>query len=399
MSLDLSDMWNLTDEQKLIIESIKKVCEKYDESYWRRLNQLREFPEDFVCELERLGLAALPVPSEYGGPSLGLKEAVLVLEEINAHGGNSQPLHGQYYLLFLLSKFASKELKERYLPSIVAGRTRFQTLALTEPEVGSDILKIKTIARKQSNKYVIRGHKIFISRVLQTDIMLVVARTKTIEEVEHKTDGLTLFIVNVKEAIKEGKLIVNKINTAINSQTFELFFDDLSIPEDNIIGEENNGFKYLLQVLNPERILVAAECIGDARWFLEKSINYAKNRVVFNKPIGSNQGIQFPIASLYAKLLTAGNFVWKAANIYDEIGDLNSDIVGKYANVAKFISSECSTEAGNIALDVYGAYGMTEDAGIIRKLLENRLYRIAPISQNLVLGYIAHNILDLPRSF
>ncbi|MEM0116976.1 MAG: acyl-CoA dehydrogenase family protein [Conexivisphaerales archaeon] len=399
MIIDMYDTRDLNDEQKLIIESVRRVCSKYNEDYWKKINQLKTFPEDFIRELEELGLLGLPIPKEYGGPSLGLREATLVLEEINANGGTSQHLHGQYYLLFVLSKFGNEKIKEEYLPRLAEGKLRLQTLALTEPEVGSDIVKIKTVATKQSNKYIITGHKIFISRVLQTDLMLVVARTKQLKEVRRKTDGLSLFIVDVKKAVKDGTLKVNKINTVINSETYELFLDGLTVPEEHLVGNENEGFRHLLEVLNPERILVSAECIGDARWFLSKSVDYAKIRVTFDRPIGSNQGIQFPLAIVYAKILAASNIMWQAAKVYDSTNEKNTNIIGKYANIAKFIASDCSTEAANIAMDTFGAYGMTEDAGIVRKLMENRLYRIAPISQNLVLSYIAHNILGLPRSF
>lgn len=390
----------LNEQQVMIIDLVSKVCERYDERYWRRLAEENLYPDDFVNEISKLGLSSIPIPKEYGGPSLGLREASLVLEEINAGGGNAQPFHGQYYMLFMLSRFASDELKKEYLPKIADSKLRLQSFALTEPESGSDTTKIKTFARKSNDKYIINGHKIFISRVLQSDLMLLVARTKEYDPREKK-DGITIFLVDLKKAINKRQIEVRKINTVMNSQTYELFISDLEVSEGNVVGEVDKGFYYLLHVLNPERVLIASECIGDARWFISKSVEYAKQRVVFDKPIGANQGIQFPIASVYAKMLAASSITWTAANYYDKhVNDkFDSKIMGSYANIAKYLASECSFEAANVAMDVYGGYGMVKETEIARKMLENRLYRIAPVSQNLVLSYIAHDVLELPRSY
>lgn len=397
----------LSDEQALIVRTVRKLLAKYDSRYWRKLDRDNGYPSELFKEIQSLGLASIPIPNEYGGPGLGAREASLVLEEINASGGNAQHFHGQYYLLFLISKCASQELKEKYLPAIAKGSLSLQSLGLTEPEAGSESTKIKTFARKDGGDYIISGHKIFISRVLQSDLMLLVTRTTPYDKVEKKTEGLTLFLVDLKRAA--GSIEVQNIRTAINSQTFELFINDLKVPASNVIGEVGSGFKYLLNVLNPERILIAAECIGDARWFIERSISYAKKRVVFNRPIGSNQGIQFPIASVYSKLLAAEGVTWRAATMYDESSQLDvqenteeqssAKQIGKYANIAKYLASECSTEAGSVAMDVHGGYGMSEEMDIERKFMENRLYRVAPVSQNLVLSYIAHSVLALPRSY
>ena len=368
--------------------------EKYDAAYWRGLASKGEYPEEFVKETEELSFASIPIPKEYGGSGLGLREASLVLEEINALGGSSQPFHGQYYLSYVFSKFASQLLKEKYLTQMTGGKLRMQAFALTEPEAGSDSTRIKTLAHKSGDHYVINGHKIFISRVKHSDLMVLVARTTPYEKVEKKVDGITLFLVDLRDA--KG-MDVHEIKTMINTQTCEVFIKDLKVPTENVIGEPDQGFRYLLRVLNPERILIAAECVGDARWFVEKSVDYAGRRVVFGKPIGTNQAIQFPIAQVYANLLAAETITWQAATMYDNGADEKE--LGKYANIAKYLAAECSTKAADAAMDIYGGYGMTTDMDIERKFKENRLYRIAPVSQNLVLGYIGHNVLGLPRSY
>ncbi|MDH2901570.1 MAG: acyl-CoA/acyl-ACP dehydrogenase [archaeon] len=396
----------LSDEQAVIVRTVRKVLEKYDSRYWRKLDRDSGYPEDLFKEIQSLGLASIPISNKYGGPGLGVREAALILEEINASGGNSQHFHGQYYLLFLLSNCADERIKQKYLPAIARGELRLQSFALTEPEAGSESTKIKTFARKEGDHYVVNGHKIFISRVRQSDLMLLVARTTSIDKVEKKTDGITLFLVDLQEGLEQ--IEVQNIRTAINSQTSELFINDLKIPSSNVIGEVGSGFKYLLEVLNPERILIASECIGDAKWFIEKTVSYAKKRIVFNRPIGANQGIQFPIASVYSKLLAAERITWHAATIYDERWRSSSEAsesatnpkeIGKYANIAKYLASDLSTEAGSLAMDVHGGYSMSEEMDIERKFMENRLYRVAPVSQNLVLSYIAHSILDLPKSY
>jgi acyl-CoA dehydrogenase len=378
----------------MMLESVDKLMEKFDESYWGKLDREGLYPSDFVESMERQGLGAVPLSKDYGGPGLGVFDSSLILEEINAMGGNSQPFHGQYYLLFALQKFASKSMKERYLPKIAKGELRLQSLALTEPEAGSESTKIKTSARRVGDHYVVKGHKVFISRIENSDLMVLVARTTPYDKAEKKTDGITLFLVPLDDihGMKSSRL-----EMMFNSQTYELFIDELKVPTENVIGEEGKGFGYLLSILNPERILLSAECIGDSRWFIQKSVDYAKQRVVFGKPIGSNQGIQFPIAEAYAKLLAADGVKSTAAELFDSGAD--DKVVGEYANASKFLSSECSWEAANVAMDVYGGSGLAVANHIERKFRETRLYRVAPISNNLVLSYLGEHVLGLPRSF
>ncbi|MDE1854021.1 MAG: acyl-CoA/acyl-ACP dehydrogenase [Thaumarchaeota archaeon] len=378
----------------MMLDSVDGLMAKYDEAYWGKLDRESAYPDEFVRAMEKQGLAAVPVPKEYGGPGLGVLDASLILEEINAMGGNSQPFHGQYYLLSAISKFASAEMRERYLPKIAAGELRLQSLALTEPEAGSESTRIKTSAEKKGGAYVVKGHKVFISRIENSDLMVLVARTTPYEKVEKKTEGISLFLVPLENI--QG-MESHRLEMMFNSQTYELFIDELKIPGESLIGEEGKGFRYLLSLLNAERILLSAECIGDARWFVEKSVEYAKQRVVFGRPIGSNQGIQFPIAEVYAKLLAADKVRTTAAELYD--GGAEADAVGEYANASKYLASECSWQAANVAMDVYGGSGMAVANHIERKFRETRLFRVAPISNNLVLSYLGERVLGLPRSF
>ncbi|MDG6898599.1 MAG: acyl-CoA/acyl-ACP dehydrogenase [Nitrososphaerota archaeon] len=384
----------MSDEQRLMLDSVDRLMEKYDEAYWGRLEANRSYPDEFVKAMEGQGLAAVPVSKEYGGPGLGVLDASLILEEINAMGGNSQPFHGQYYLLFALSRFASASMKEKYLPKIASGELRLQSLALTEPEAGSETTRIKTSAERRGDSYVVKGHKVFISRVENSDLMVLVARTTPYEKAEKKTDGISLFLVPLDKV--EG-IESHRVEMMFNSQTYELFIDELKVPVESLIGEEGKGFRYLLSILNPERILLSAECIGDSRWFVEKSVEYAKQRVVFGRPIGSNQGVQFPIAEVYAKLLAADRVRTTAAELFDSGGD--DKAVGEYANASKYLASECSWQAANVAMDVYGGSGLAVGNHIERKFRETRLFRVAPISNNLVLSYLGEHVLGLPRSF
>ena len=384
----------LSDEQRLIVSTIVELSRKFGEDYWQRLDSEKKYPSEFVAEMGRLGMAGLAIPKEFGGAGYGVREASLVLEEINSGGGNAQPFHGQYYLSFMVSKFASQHSKEKYLPGLASGKLKMQTFALTEPEAGSESTKIKTSAEKRGDGYVIKGHKVFISRLEHTDLVVLAARTTPYRSAQKKTDGISLFLVELK-GVKGFEM--HRIETMFNSQTYEVFIDGLEIPRENLIGEEGRGFGYILDVLNPERILLASECIGDARWFVQKSVEYAKSRVVFDKAIGSNQGVQFPIADVYAKLLAAEKVRWAAAEMYDAGADERS--VGELANTSKYLASECSWQAANVAMDVYGGAGMAVSNHVERKFRETRLYRVAPVSQNLVLAYIAHSVLGLPRSY
>lgn len=384
----------MSDEQKMILASVRALMEKFDETYWGKIDGEGAYPSEFVEKMEESGLAAAPVPKEHGGPGLGLSDSTLILEEINAMGGNCQPFHGQYYLLFALTRFASQRMRQRYLPRIAKGELRLQTLALTEPQSGSDSTSISTLAERKGDSYHVRGHKVFISRVEQSDLMMLVARTTPLEDVKKKTDGISLFLVHLAEA----KGIERKrLEMMFNSQTYELFIDDLVIPAGNLIGQEGEGFRYLLHVLNPERVLLASECIGDARWFIEKSVEYAKARVVFGRPIGSNQGVQFPIADVYANMLAASGVRSAAAELFDSGAE--ERVVGEYANAAKYLGSECSWRAANVAMDVYGGAGLAVGNHVERKFRETRLYRVAPVSNNLALGYLGEHVLGLPRSY
>lgn len=384
----------LTDDQRLILSTVDGLMTRFGEEYWERLDSEGEYPQDFVKELEKMGLAAAAIPAEYGGAGYGIKESSLILEEINAKGGNAQPLHGQFYLSFVLSRGGSPGMKEKYLRPIAEGKLRMQSFALTEPEAGSESTRIKTSAKRDGSKYVIDGRKIFISRVEQTDLMVLAARTKPYDSVTKKTDGITLFLVDMRVARGIEK---RRIETMFNSQTYELAIEGLEVPEENVIGEVDKGFSYMLQVLNPERLLIASECIGDAKWFIEKGASYSKERIVFGRPLAANQGVQFPLAEAYCRLAAADRLRWAGIELYD--GGAPPSEVGAYANMAKYLAAESSWQAANVAMDIYGGYGVAVGTHIERKFRETRLYRVAPISQNLALAYVAEQVLGLPRSY
>ncbi len=385
----------LDDERRMLVQSVEGLMEKYGESYWSGLEKRSGYPSELVKDFAEMGFFSIPVPKEYGGSGLGITEASLVLEEINASGGNAQPFHGQYYLSWIFSKFASKELKEKYLPGLATGALKMQTMSLTESEAGSETARIKTFAKREGDHYIVNGEKVFSSRVEQSDLMVLVARTQDYESVERKTDGISTFLVDLRES---SGIESKKIDTMFNSQTYQLYFNDLEIPEENLIGGEGKGFRQLLYALNPERILLSSESIGDARWFIGRSVEYASRRNVFGRPIGMNQGVQFPIARAYAMLRGAESVRWDAATMYDSNNYEIKDI-GELANTAKYLAAECAWEAANVAMDTYGGYGLAVDTGIERKFREARLYKVAPISHNLILAYLAHNVLDLPKSY
>ncbi len=368
--------------------------DRFGPDYWKDLEEHEAYPEAFVKEFEAQGFGSLLIPREHGGAGGSLSDAARVVEEIHARGGNAQPFHGQYYLSFLMSRFASAALKEKYLAPVARGQLRMQSFALTEPKSGSDLTRISTTARREGDRYIIRGNKVFISRVEQSDLMVLVARTAEPQAGAKRTEGLSLLLVDLREA--KG-LERTRIRTMFNSQTYELFLNDLEVPAPNLIGEEGRGFDALLHVLNPERVLIASECLGDARWFVDRATEYAKSRVVYGRPIGANQGVQFPIADAYARLVAADLVRWEAAWLYES--DARPPEVGALANLAKYLASECSWRAGNVAMDVFGGYGMARDMHVERKLRETRLYQVAPVPNNLVLSYVAHNVLGLPRSY
>jgi alkylation response protein AidB-like acyl-CoA dehydrogenase len=382
------------EEENLILRAVDELMNKYDEKYWLEKDQKREFPKEFLEEFMELGLGSILIPKEYGGAGKRVSLACEILYNINLKGGNSYFVHGHYYNTALLVKHAGKNIREKYFKEIANG-AKVLSMALTEPEVGSDTTKIKTLAEKEGDKYVIKGHKIFISRVKYTDFMIVVARTTPYDKVEKKTDGITLFLVDLREG-KEG-IEMREIRTMSNTDAYELFIDNLKVPKENVIGEVGKGFYHLLDLLNAERFMIASEMIGNAEWFIKKAVEYAKSRIVFGKPIGSYQGVQFPLAEVYAKLSALKAYYNEGLRLLDEGIDVK--IIGNYANISKYLASEIAWEAGNIAMDVFGGYGYAIELGIERKLRETRLYKVAPISQNLVLAYIAHHILGLPKSY
>ena len=384
--------FNLTEEQLQIREEIRKVCREFSDSYWREVDRKREYPDAFVRKLTELGWLAAPIPEQYGGSGLGITESSIILEEINRAGGNATACHAQMYTMGTLLKHGSDEQKQRYLPKIARGELRLQAFAVTEPNAGSETTRIQTTAARKGDKYVVHGQKIFISRVLQSDLMLLLARTTPYDELKDKSRGLSVFIVDLREA--KGKMEVKPLDIMINHHTNTLFFDGLEIPAENLIGEEGMGFRYIIDGWNAERVLVAAEAIGDGRWFIERAAKYAGERVVFGRPIGANQGIQFPIAQAYARIEAADLVRYQAATKFDR-----NERCGAEANMAKLLASEAAWEAANACLTTHGGYGFAVDYDVERKFRETRLFTVAPVSNNLVLAYLGQHVLGMPRSY
>jgi len=370
---------------------IDTICADYPDTYWREVDDARRYPEEFVDALTGTGCLGALVPEEFGGLGLGLGDASVLLEGINANGGNAGPVHAQLYTMGSLLRHGSEEQKRRYLPDIAAGKVRLQAFGITEPTAGSDTTRIRTTATRTDDGYVINGQKVFISRVQHSDLMLLLARTSRREDVERKVDGLSLFIVDLREA--DG-VELRPLRTMVNHETNEVFFNDVHVPADALIGEEGRGFRYVLDGMNAERILIAAECVGDGRWFVRRAARYASDRVVFDRPIGRNQGVQFPIAQAHVHIEAADLMRWKAADLFDA-----GRPCGAEANMAKLLASNASWEAADVALQTHGGYGLTAEYDIERKFRETRLYRVAPISSNLVLSYIGEHVLGMPRSF
>jgi acyl-CoA dehydrogenase len=373
-----------------IRNAVREVCAKYPGEYWRDLDQRREYPEAFVKELTDLGWLAALIPEQYGGGGLGITEASVILEEINRSGGNAGVCHAQMYIMGILLRHGSEEQKQRYLPKIATGELRLQAFGVTEPNAGSETTRIETTAVRKGDKYIINGQKIFTSRARQSDIMLLLARTTPYDELTDRTMGLSTFIV--REA--GSSIQVQPLELMINHHTNVVFLDNVEVPVENLIGEEGKGFRYIIDSWNAERILIAAESIGDGRWFVEKAVNYANQREVFGRPIGTNQGVQFPIAKAYAHIEAADQVRWKAASLFD-----SSQKCGPEANMAKLLASEASWEAANVCLDTHGGYGFAVEYDVERKFRESRLYMVAPINNNLVLAYLSQNVLGLPRSY
>jgi acyl-CoA dehydrogenase len=384
--------FNLTQEQTQIREEIRKVCREFPDVYWREIDSKREYPEAFVRKLAELGWLAALIPEEYGGTGLGVTEASIILEEINRSGGAATACHAQMYTMGTLLRHGSREQKERYLPKIASGQLRLQAFGVTEPNAGSESTRIQTTAIRAGDKYIINGEKIFISRVLQSDLMLLLARTTPYEELKDKTKGLSVFLVDLREA--KGKLEVKPLDLMINHHTNALFFDRVEVPVENLIGEEGMGFRYIIDGWNAERILVAAEAIGDGRWFVERAAKYASERTVFGRPIGSNQGIQFPIAQAYARIEAADLVRYQAATKFDR-----KEKCGAEANMAKFLASEAAWEAANACLTTHGGYGFAVEYDVERKFRETRLLTVAPVSNNLVLAYLGQHVLGMPKSY
>jgi acyl-CoA dehydrogenase len=372
---------------------VRSLCKAYPDAYWRELDAQRAYPEAFVRALTDAGYLAALIPEEYGGSGLGVIEASIILEEVNRSGANAGACHAQMYTMGTLLRHGSDAQKRAYLPKIASGELRLQAFGVSEPTTGSDTTQMKTMATRKGDKYVIRGQKIWISRAEHSDLLLLVVRTTPIEDVKKRTDGLSILLVDIREAVGHG-LTIRPIRTMMNHATTELFFDDLEVPADALVGDEGKGFRYLIDGLNAERILIAAECIGDGRWFIERAARYAKDRVVFGRPIGQNQGIQFPIARAHVNVEAADLMRFRAAELFDR-----GEPCGAEANMAKLLAADASWEAANVTVQTYGGFGFAEEYDIERKFRETRLYQVAPISTNLILGYVAEHVLGLPRSY
>ncbi|MEM7541233.1 MAG: acyl-CoA dehydrogenase family protein [Pseudomonadota bacterium] len=374
-------------------DTIKKVCDDHPGEYWREKDRIRQYPTEFVKALTDLGLLASLIPEEYGGSGLPLAIGVEILKAIHEFGGNAAACHAQMYTMGTVLRHGSDEQKETYLPGIASGELRLQAFGVTEPGAGTDTTSITTNAVRDGDEYVVNGQKIWTSRAEHSDLMVLLARTTPKEDVKKKSEGLSVFLVDMRETLNKG-MTISPIRTMINHSTTQVFFDDMRIPATSLIGEEGKGFRYILSGMNAERILIAAECIGDARWFVKKASDYAKERVVFGQPIGRNQGIQFPIAKAFAQMEAADAVLDKAARMYDA-----GENPGTYANMAKMLASEASWEAGDVCMQTYGGFAIAEEYDVERKFREARLYRIAPISTNLVLSFIGEHELGMPRSY
>ena len=386
-------MTRLDHDHHEIREAIRDLCADFPATYFREVDEQRAYPEAFVDALTKAGWLAALIPQEYGGSGLNLVETSVIMEEINRSGGNSAACHGQMYNMGTLLRHGSSEQKASYLPRIASGELRLQSMGVTEPTTGTDTTRIKTTAVRKGDRYIVNGQKVWISRVQHSDLMILLARTTPLAEVTKKSEGMSIFIVDLREAIGQG-LDVRPIRNMVNHETNELFFENLEIPAENLIGEEGKGFKYILDGLNAERALIAAECIGDGYWFIDKVTRYANERIVFGRPIGQNQGVQFPIAKAFVNVEAASLMRYKACELFDA-----GKPCGAEANMAKMLAADASWEAANACLQFHGGFGFAADYDVERKFRETRLYQVAPISTNLILSYVAEHILGLPRSF
>jgi len=386
-------MGSASDSHQDIRDAIRDLCTQFPGSYFRAIDEKRGYPEAFVDALTKAGWLAALIPQEYGGSGLGLTEASIIMEEINRSGANSGACHGQMYNMGTLLRHGSDEQKRRYLPKIASGELRLQSMAVTEPTTGTDTTKIRTTAVRKGDRYVVDGQKVWISRVQHSDLMILLARTTSLDRVTKRSEGMSVFIVDLREAIGHG-MSVRPIANMVNHETNELFFDHLEIHAENLIGEEGKGFKYILDGLNAERTLIAAECIGDGYWFIDRVTAYAKERIVFGRPIGQNQGVQFPIARAWVNVEAANLMRFKACALFDA-----HEPCGAEANMAKLLAADASWEAANACLQFHGGFGFAAEYDVERKFRETRLYQVAPISTNLILSYVAEHVLGLPRSF
>jgi acyl-CoA dehydrogenase len=389
----MSDINPFAQQHTDIRQGVRAVCQTFNSAYWQHLEESSGYPEEFVQALTQAGWLAALIPADFGGAGVGLVEASVILEEINRSGANSGACHAQMYTMGALLRHGSPEQQRHYLPQIASGDLRLQSFGVTEPTSGTDTTKIKTFAEKRGDTYIINGQKVFISRVQHSDLMLLLARTTPLLQVKKKTEGLSVFLVDLRDSQHNG-LTIRPIRNMVNHETNELFFDNFAVPAANLIGDEGNGFSYILDGMNAERILIAAECIGDCYWFLDKARQYANERIVFDRPIGQNQGIQFPIAQAYAHVRAADLMRYEAARLFDA-----GQPCGAEANLAKLLAADASWEAANVCLQTFGGFGFAAEYDVERKFRETRLYQVAPISTNLILSYLAEHTLGLPRSF
>ena len=381
------------EEIRAIRESVSALCSDFPGEYWREKDHELAYPSEFVKALTEAGFLSALIPEQYGGSGLGLRHAAAIMEEIHKSGCNGAACHAQMYIMGTVLRHGNEAQKDQWLPAIASGELRLQAFGVTEPTSGTDTLSLRTTATRDGDYYVINGQKVWISRAEHSDLMLLLARTTPKDQVKKKGEGLSVFIVDMREAIGNG-LEIRPIRAMINHATTEIFFDNLKVPAENLIGEENKGFRYILDGMNAERVLIAAECIGDSRWFINKAVNYANERNVFGGPIGRNQGIQFPIAKAYAATEAADMMVKKAARLFDA-----GNSIGPDANMAIYLAAEASWMAANMCLQTHGGFGFSEEYDVERKFRETRLYQVAPISTNLILSYIAEHVLGLPRSY
>jgi len=386
-------MKHTQDKYQDIRDAVRALCAEFPDEYHRKVDEERAYPEAFVDALTKAGWLAALIPQEYGGSGLGLAEASVIMEEINRAGGNSGACHGQMYNMGTLLRHGSEQQKQHYLPRIASGEWRLQSMGVTEPSTGTDTTRIKTTAVKKGDRYVVNGQKVWISRVQHSDFMILLARTTPLADVKKKTEGMSIFMVDLKQAIGKG-MEVRPIRNMVNHETNELFFENLEIPAENLIGEEGQGFKYILDGLNAERTLIAAECIGDGHWFIDRVSAYVKDRVVFGRAIGQNQGVQFPIAEAHIEIAAADLMRWEACRLFDA-----REPCGAQANMAKYLAAKASWEAANACIQFHGGFGFACEYDVERKFRETRLYQVAPVSTNMILSYVAEHVLGLPRSF